>query len=99
MVELLRREPTVRLLGYACFGQCDFGPNVAFVPEAAWYGDLSADDAADRVARHALGTQALEAKPLSVPEPERSQHLQNIAELVSVVERESLRKPRWWWPF
>ncbi|MDQ6671346.1 MAG: (2Fe-2S) ferredoxin domain-containing protein [Chloroflexota bacterium] len=99
LVELLRGEPTVRLLGYACFGQCDFGPNVALYPEGAWYGGLRADGAAERVARHALGIQPLDATPLRLPEPERCQHLRNIAELVSLVERDSLRARRWWWPF
>ena len=33
-----------RLVGYACFGQCDFGPNVAFYPEGAWYACPTAAD-------------------------------------------------------
>lgn len=99
LVELLRREPTTRLVGYACFGQCDFGPNVAFYPEGAWYGGLNAADAAERVARHATGVQALETAPLSLPPPERGEHLRNIAELVRTLERDQLRPRHWWWPF
>ena len=99
LAELLGREPSVRLLGYACFGQCDFGPNVAFYPEGVWYGDLNAQDAADRVAGHALGTRRLDSPPLRLPEPERSAHLHNIAELANVVERDRVRGRRWWWPF
>ena len=32
LVELLRHDADVRLLGYSCFGQCDDGPNVASTP-------------------------------------------------------------------
>ena len=99
LVELLRREPTARLLGYACFGQCDFGPNVAFYPEGTWYGGLNAADAAERVVRHATGAEPLGDTPLSLPEAERSEHLNNIADLVSMFERDSQRRRRWWWPF
>jgi (2Fe-2S) ferredoxin len=99
LVELLRREPRTRLVGYACFGQCDFGPNVAFYPEGTWYGGLSAAGAAESVARHAAATQALEATPLSLPEAERVEHLKNIAELVNTLERDSQHTRRWWWPF
>jgi (2Fe-2S) ferredoxin len=99
LVALLRREPTTRLVGYACFGQCDFGPNVAFYPQGTWYGGLHAADAAERVARHALGHEALQTAPLSLPPLERNEHLRNIAELVGTLERDSLRPRRWWWPF
>jgi (2Fe-2S) ferredoxin len=99
LAELLRREPTVRLVGYACFGQCDFGPNVAFYPEGTWYGDLGAPDAAARVARHALGLERLDTPPLNLPELERGEHLQNIAELVRTLERDQRRRHHWWWPF
>jgi hypothetical protein len=108
LVELLRREPTVRLVGYSCFGLCDFGPNVAFYPEGTWYGGLglglglgqNSDDAAQRVARHGLGVEPLATPPLSLPAQERTEHLNNIAELVRTYERD--RRPRgrhWWWPF
>jgi (2Fe-2S) ferredoxin len=100
LVALVRREPSVRLVGYACFGQCDFGPNVAFFPEGVWYGGLSAADAADQVVRHATGARALEATPLSLPEPERTQHTKNILELIQMLERDRQRKNHhWWWPF
>jgi (2Fe-2S) ferredoxin len=100
LVALLRREPTVRLVGYSCFGQCDFGPNVAFYPEGTWYGGLNASDSADLVARHALRVKSLETPPLCLPTHERTAHLSNIAELVRTYERDQvLRKRRWWWPF
>jgi (2Fe-2S) ferredoxin len=100
LVELLRREPKVRLVGYSCFGQCDFGPNVAFYPEGAWYGGLNASDSPECVARHATGVQSLIAPPLSLPAHERAEHLNNIAELVRTFERDQdRRKRRWWWPF
>jgi NADH-quinone oxidoreductase subunit F len=99
LVALLRGEPGVRLVGYACFGQCDLGPNVAFYPQGTWYGGLSAADAAERVAGHAMGAEPMDVPPLSLPEPERSEHLQNIAELVRTLERDRQRGRRWWWPF
>ena len=95
----MRREPTARLVGYTCFGQCDFGPNVALYPEGTWYGGLNAPDDAERVARHALGVQALDQAPLTLPDLERAEHVQNIAELVRTLERDQLRGRRWWWPF
>jgi (2Fe-2S) ferredoxin len=100
--DLLRDEPSTLLLGYACFGQCDFGPNVAFYPEGAWYGDLAASDAAERVVCHALAGQPLDARQLVLPEEERREHLANIAELVGTVERDRARRQTrrwWWWPF
>lgn len=99
LVELLRREPTARLVGYACFGQCDFGPNVAFYPPGTWYGGLNSSDAAERVVRHAAGIESLDATPLVLPPSERSEHLNNIADLVGMLERDRLRPRRWWWPF
>jgi (2Fe-2S) ferredoxin len=99
LVERLRHEPEARLVGYACFGQCDFGPNVMFYPEGVWYGGMSADDAAERIARHATGREALSAPPLTLSEPERVEHLKNIADLVVMLERDRVRKRRWWWPF
>jgi (2Fe-2S) ferredoxin len=99
LVALLRGEPAARLLGYACFGQCDFGPNVAFYPEGTWYGGLNGAEAPERVVRHATEGQSLGVTPLSLPEPERSEHLHNIAELVGTLERDRLRTRRWWWPF
>ena len=96
---LLKKDPTVRLLGYSCFGQCDYGPNVAFYPEGTFYGHLSGDADADRVVRHAGAQQALIDPQLRLPEGEREEHLRNIAELVRTLEQDRVRKPRWWWPF
>src|SRR3954452_18073841 len=73
--DLLRGEPSTLLLGYACFGQCECGPNVAFYPEGTWYGGLVDGDAAERVVRHATGLQPLEAAPLALPDDERREHL------------------------
>jgi (2Fe-2S) ferredoxin len=99
LADLLRREPRARLIGYACFGQCDFGPNVAFYPDGTWYGQLNAPDAAERIVRHALGRQELDAPPLDLPATERREHLRNIADLVRTLERDQHRGRRWWWPF
>jgi (2Fe-2S) ferredoxin len=97
---LLHRESSTQVLGYACFGQCDFGPNVAFYPEGLWFGGLATADAAERVARHAAGLESLEA-PLLLPEVEKQEHLANIAELVTTIERDRARRHSrpWWWPF
>jgi (2Fe-2S) ferredoxin len=99
--QLLRDEPATQLLGYACFGQCDYGPNVAFYPEGAWYGGLTDVDAAERVVRHATGIQPLDGLPLVLPDHERQEHLANMAELVSTLERDRARRRArpWWWPF
>jgi (2Fe-2S) ferredoxin len=98
LIDLLRGDSSRRLIGYACFGQCDHGPNVVFYPEGTWYGGLDAPDAAEQVVRHANGQQILQ-RPLVLPESERSQHLRNIAELVGTLERDRSRVRRWWWPF
>jgi (2Fe-2S) ferredoxin len=99
--ELLRGDQSTRVLGYSCFGQCDFGPNVAFYPEGAWYGGLIDRDAAERIVRHATGLQPLGALPLRLPESERREHLANIVELVTTTERDLARRRSrpWWWPF
>jgi (2Fe-2S) ferredoxin len=100
LVELIRREPSTRLVGYQCFGQCELGPNVAFYPEGVWYGGLVAAQDAERVVDHAAHGRPLESRPLLLPEPERTEHLRNIAELVSTLERDRRPHPRrWWWPF
>jgi (2Fe-2S) ferredoxin len=98
--ELLRDRPATELLGYSCFGQCEFGPNVAFYPQGLWYGGLTDSDAAERVVRHATGEQPLPGQPLDLPHSERLQHLANIAELVTTTERDRARRRsrRWWWP-
>jgi (2Fe-2S) ferredoxin len=99
LAELLKGEPRVCLVGYACFGQCDLGPNVAFYPEGAWYGGLVDPGDAELVVKHATCGQPIQARPLALPESERSQHLKNIAELVSTIERDRARRRPWWWPF
>jgi (2Fe-2S) ferredoxin len=99
LVELLRHEPDAHLLGYSCFGQCDFGPNVAFYPEGTWYGGLMGAEAAERVVKHATSGEPLEGRPLALLEPERTEHLRNIAEIVRTLERDRARVRRWWWPF
>jgi (2Fe-2S) ferredoxin len=96
LVQLLRGDQATQLVGYACFGQCEEGPNVAFYPEAAFYGGVHD---AERVIRHALGVEALSQRPLEMPEDERREHLRNITELVSILERDRARPRRWWWPF
>ena len=99
LVELLKGEPRARLVGYACFGQCDFGPNVAFFPEGAWYGQLIEAGDAERVVQHATCGQPIQATRLALPELERTEHLRNIADLVSTIERDRARRRPWWWPF
>jgi (2Fe-2S) ferredoxin len=99
LVELLRGQPEPRLVGYACFGQCEVGPNVAFFPDAVWYGNLSGAGDAERVISHALGRERIEQPPLELPEPERTEHVRNITELLSTLERDRARRRRWWWPF
>jgi (2Fe-2S) ferredoxin len=101
LLQLLHTEGQAQVLGYACFGQCDFGPNVAFYPEGAWYGGLVDTEAATRVVRHATGAEAMTQEPLLLPEAERREHLANIAELVTTIERDQARRRSrpWWWPF
>jgi len=101
LAELLRREPSAHLVGYACFGQCDYGPNVIFYPENAWYGGLASEDAAERVVRHATGETRLDAPALEPTDAERREHLANIADLVATLERDRARRQSrpWWWPF
>ena len=99
LVELLRGESATRLVGYQCFGQCESGPNVVFFPEGEWYGGLVGTQDAQRVADHAILGRPLDSGQLNLPEPERSEHLRNIAELVSTLERDRHRPRRWWWPF
>lgn len=102
LVKLLRQEPAVDLIGYSCFGQCEYGPNVAFFPPGVWYCGLSAPNDADRVVRHATGAQLLDQPPLRLPPEEEPYHLRNIEELVRTLERDRARhqqRRRWWWPF
>jgi (2Fe-2S) ferredoxin len=99
LVKLLAHDPDVQLVGYSCFGQCDYGPNVAFYPPGEWFGALSQPNDAERVVCHARGTHRLEQEPLRLPEAERAEHLRNIAELVRTLQRDRGRPRRWWWPF
>jgi (2Fe-2S) ferredoxin len=101
LVELLKGETSARLIGYACFGQCDSGPNVAFYPEGTWYGGLSDSQDATRVVRHATSGEPLGQLPLELPELERTEHLRNIGELVGTLERDRAGRRSWpsWWPF
>ncbi len=102
LVKLLKDDPDIRLLGYSCFGQCDFGPNVAIYPPGTWYGGLSAPDDAERVVCHARsGLSKPPGEQLLLPADERELHLRNIADLVRTHERDRARRPRrhWWWPF
>jgi NADH-quinone oxidoreductase subunit F/NADP-reducing hydrogenase subunit HndC len=95
LVQLLRGQDQARLVGYACFGQCELGPNVAFYPPGVWYGGLTRPGDAERVIQHALGSRRLAERPLVLPEQERREHLANIAELVATLERDRQRGP-WW---
>ena len=97
--DLLRDDPDVRLVGYSCFGQCDFGPNVAFYPSGVWYGGLSQANDAERIARHARAGDLPPDAPLELPDSERAEHLRNLDELVRTIERDRTRPRRWWWPF
>jgi len=99
LVRLVKDDPNLHLVGYSCFGQCDYGPNVAFYPPGEWFGALSGPDDAERVICHARGSQALAREPLVLPETERAEHLRNIEELVRTRERDRARPRRWWWPF
>jgi (2Fe-2S) ferredoxin len=100
LAEVARGQDRVRLLGYACFGQCDHGPNVVFYPAGDWYGGLCQPDAAERVLAHARGDAPLAQPPLTLETCERSQHLRNIADLVALDQRaRTAPKRRWWWPF
>jgi (2Fe-2S) ferredoxin len=99
LVALLRNDPEVRLLGYACFGQCELGPNLTFYPPGEWYGGLCQAEDAQRVVNHARHGTAMGQPPLRLPDCERTEHLRNIDELVRTVERDRGRRHRWWWPF
>ncbi len=99
LVELLKGETRARLVGYACFGQCDVGPNVAFYPEGAWFGGLIEASDADGIVKHATCGQPVVAAPLALPECERTEHLKNIADLVNTLERDRVRQRPWWRPF
>jgi (2Fe-2S) ferredoxin len=95
---LLKGEERAALVGYNCFGQCDFGPNLLFYPEGVWYGGLTDDDA-DFAVNHATCGAPMRASPLELPSLERAEHLRNIADLVGTLERDRARGRPWWWPF
>jgi (2Fe-2S) ferredoxin len=101
LVQLFKGEAAAQLVGYACFGQCDFGPNVLFFPEGEFYGGFADGDAAERIFGHAVSARPFDRQPLTLPEDERRQHLANVAELVDTLERDRARGRgrRWWWPF
>jgi len=96
---LLKSDQRASLVGYNCFGQCDFGPNLAFYPEGVWYGGLINADDAERAVQHATCGTPMRAAPLELPSLERAEHLQNIADLVGTIERDRTRRHPWWWPF
>jgi (2Fe-2S) ferredoxin len=99
LARLLKDDAEVCLLGYACFGQCDDGPNVALFPAGEWYGGLSAPDDAERVICHARGIEPGLTTQLQLPQVERELHLRNICELIKMREQDRARPRRWWWPF
>lgn len=96
---LLRGNPSACLVGYACFGLCDLGPNVALYPQGVWFGGLSHPDDAQGIVTHLAGG-APPAAPLLVPEPARSQHLANLAEVIRTVEKDAglggAARGGWW---
>jgi (2Fe-2S) ferredoxin len=100
LARVMGKREDVRVLGYACFGQCERGPNVVFFPDGEWFGGLNGPNDAEMVAAHATNERPLTALPLSLPDEERQQHLKNIADLIETIERQPPRKRRqWWWPF
>ena len=96
---LLKGEQRASLVGYNCFGQCDYGPNLAFYPEGVWYGGLIDVEDAERAVEHVTCGAPMPAAPLELPELERGEHLQNVAELIGTIERDRARRHPWWWPF
>lgn len=99
LAQLLRGDTSVHLLGYACFGQCEHGPNVLFYPSGEWYGGLYGCDDAERVVAHARAGQPLDTVQLKLTTDENVEHLRNVGELVRTFEADRARPRRWWWPF
>jgi (2Fe-2S) ferredoxin len=102
LATLLRGREDLRLAGYACFAQCEHGPNALVYPEGTWFGHLDQPGDAERLIRHATGEQPMADAPLDVPPAEREEHLANVAELLRTLERDRARQARtrrWWWPF
>ncbi|GAC1316226.1 MAG: hypothetical protein NVSMB2_08850 [Chloroflexota bacterium] len=101
LAQLLRCQPRAQLVGYNCFGQCDDGPNVAFFPEAEWYGGLRPRDAEQLVA-HAVSGTPVDAEHLSLSEADYRRHTRNIKELIDTLERDrasQVGRRHWFWPF
>ena len=88
------------LIGYACFGECERGPNVAVYPAGTWFGGLDKPSDADRVVAYAAGCGDGPGTQLHPPALERRNHLSNLAEIVRVTEQDTNR-PRagWRWPW
>ena len=99
LVGLLRGHPTVSLLGYNCFGQCDHGPNVLFMPDEEWYGGLKQADSAERVVAHATTGAPMDRAPLRVPSGERQLHLRNVRELIEALTPPTAEARGPWWAF
>lgn len=99
LAALLKGHPAVSLLGYNCFGQCDHGPNVLFMPQEQWYGRLKEPDAAERVVAHAVDEAPMDRPPLPVPSGERDLHLRNVEELIQAVTPPLESSNRRWWQF
>ena len=50
----------VRINKAGCLDQCEHGPVMVVYPEAVWYGNVTAQDAAEIVERHLLGGSPVE---------------------------------------
>ena len=98
---LIRGRDDMRLAGYACFGQCEHGPNALIFPEGTWFGGLDKPSDAERLVKHAAGEQRLTDEPLKLLVSEREGHLANVADLLKTLEADRARKARRrrWWPF
>jgi (2Fe-2S) ferredoxin len=102
LAKLLQGRTDVRLAGYACFAQCEHGPNAMIYPDGVWFGHLNQPDDAERLIRHATGEQPMTDVPLAVSPAERADHLANVTELLQTLEADRTRQARprhWWWPF
>ena len=50
----------VRVNETSCLDQCEHGPTVVVYPEAVWYGNVQASDAAEIVEEHLIGGRPVE---------------------------------------
>lgn len=50
----------VRINKSGCLDQCEHGPMMVVYPEAVWYGNVSAEDAAAIVQEHLVGGRPVE---------------------------------------